>query len=101
MSARVTRTSAIFTGFLGVGGRFVDGCRTVEPARIEQRGVERRLAVEQPFGHVAAGGGRVLEAVAAESDGQEEALDARRPPDDGVVVRRERSEAGPAAGDAR
>src|SRR2546426_964303 len=101
MSARVTRTSAIFTGSLGVGGRFGNGARAGEPTRIEEREIERRLAVEQPFRHVAAGGRRMLKPMATEPDRQEEALDARRPPDDGVVVRRERSEAGPAAGDTR
>src|SRR3989442_6565137 len=56
MSARVTRTSAIFTGSLGVGGCFVGGPRTVEPARIEQREGQGRLAVPKPFRHGAGRG---------------------------------------------
>src|SRR5262249_59200483 len=100
MSARTTRTSASFTGSLGVGCFFVGDAGPAEPTRIEQREIERRLAVEQPLRDVAAGGRRVLEAVAAEPDGHEEALDTRSPSDNRVVVGRERSQAGPAAGDA-
>src|SRR5262249_34207092 len=101
MSARTTRTSASFTGSLGVGCFFVGDAGPAEPARVEQREIERRLAVEQPLGDVAAGRRRVLEAVAAEADGHEEALDTRSPPDDRVIVGRQRSQAGPAAGDSR
>src|SRR2546428_8580838 len=72
-----------------------------EAAGIEEREVEGGLAVQEPLGDIPAGGGRVLEAVAAEADGEEEALDARRPADDRVVVGRERPEARPAAGDPR
>ena len=43
----------------------------------------------------------MLEAMAAEADRLEEAFDAGRPPDDRVIVGRERPEPGPAAGDAR
>src|SRR5262244_3848217 len=100
MSASTTRTSAMFIGSLRVGSFFVSDAGPAEPTRIEQRQVQRRLAVEEPLGDVAAGGGRVLEAVAAESDDHEEALDTRSPADDRVIVGRERSEAGPAAGDA-
>src|SRR5215470_1042959 len=74
MSARTTRTSAIFTQSLGVGRFFVGGARAREPAGIEQRKVERGLAVQQPLGDVAPGGRRVLEAVPAEADRDEEAL---------------------------
>src|SRR2546428_455740 len=72
-----------------------------EAAGIEEREVEGGLAVQEPLGDIPAGGGRVLEAVAAEADGEEEALDARRPADDRVVVGRQRPEARPAAGDPR
>src|SRR5213083_901608 len=72
-----------------------------EAAGIEEGEVEGGRAVDEPLGDIPAGGGRVLEAVAAEADGEEEALDARRPADDRVVVGRERPEARPAAGDPR
>src|SRR5438132_14108321 len=72
-----------------------------EAAGIEEGEVEGGPAVHEPLGDIPAGGGRVLEAVAAEADGEEEALDARRPADDGVVVGRERAESRPAAGDPR
>src|SRR5216110_1119311 len=72
-----------------------------EAAGIEEGEVEGGRAVDEPLGDIPAGGGRVLEAVAAEADGEEEALDARRPADDGVVVGRERAESRPAAGDPR
>src|SRR5256886_1045661 len=60
--------------------------RTVlrEAAGIEKGEVEGGRAVHEPLGDIPAGGGRMLEAVAAEADGEEEALDARRPADDGV-----------------
>src|SRR5207245_2657805 len=61
----------------------------------------RRRAVHDPVRDVSPGGGRVLEAVAAEAHGEEEALHAGCPADDGVVVGRERTQARPAAGDRR
>src|SRR5947208_16441063 len=79
----------------------VNGGAAGEAAGIEERQVERGLAVEQPLADVAAGGGRVLEAVTAEADGDEEAFHAGRPPDDRVVVGRQRPQARPAAGDPR
>src|SRR5438132_2607023 len=100
MSVRMTRTSAIFIRLLGVDLQLGFGARAAESPGIEERQIQRRLAVEQPFRDVATGRGRVLEAVAAEPDRHEEALDARRPPDDRVIVGRERPEPGPAAGDA-
>src|SRR2546430_6559868 len=77
--------------------------RTVlrEAAGIEKGEVEGGRAVHEPLGDIPAGGGRMLEAVAAEADGEEEALDARRPAADGVIVGRERAESRPAAGDPR
>src|SRR2546430_16076772 len=72
-----------------------------EAAGIEEREVEGGLAVQEPLGDIPAGGGRVLEAVAAEAAGEEEALDARRPADDRVVGGREPPEARPAAGHPR
>ena len=54
-----------------------------------------------PLGDEAARRGRVLEAVPAPADGQEEALDARRPADDRVVVGCEGAEPCPPSGDAR
>src|SRR5439155_599637 len=72
-----------------------------EAAGIEEGDVEGGRAVDEPLGDIPAGGGRVLEAVAAEADGEEEALDARRPAKDGVVAGREPEESGPAAGDPR
>src|SRR6185436_1656846 len=100
MSARMTRTSAILIRLLGVDLEVSGGARAAESPGIEERQVHGRLAVEQPFRHVAAGRGRVLEAVAAEADRLEEAPDTRRPADDRVIVGRERPEPGPAAGDA-
>src|SRR5262245_12646394 len=41
----------------------------------------------------------MLESVTAEADGQEEALHAWRPANDGVVIRRERAQSRPASGD--
>src|SRR4030095_4787175 len=55
MSARVTRTSAIFIRSLGVGSSFGNGARSVESTRVEQREVERRLAVDEPLRGVAPG----------------------------------------------
>src|SRR6516165_3721234 len=86
MSARITRTSAIFnaspgSASLGVDFELGSSGRAAEARRIEQRQIHGRLAVEQPLGDVAAGGGGVLEAVTAEADRHEEALDAGRPAD--------------------
>src|SRR3989441_6881862 len=75
--------------------------RSCEALGREEREIEGGLTVQEPLGDVTAGGGRVLEAVTAETDGEEEARDARRPADDRVVVGRERPEARPAAGDPR
>src|SRR5206468_6210791 len=95
--------SVRFTLFasLGVGAVMTGAGRAARKARrIEQREIERRLAVHQPLRDVASGRGRVLEAVASEADGQEEPLDAGGPADDGVIVGRQRPEPGPATGDA-
>src|ERR1043166_3337358 len=72
-----------------------------EAAGVEERQIERGLAVQQPLADVAAGGRRVLEAVAAEAHRDEEALDTRRPADDRVVVGRQGPQARPPAGEAR
>src|SRR5262249_14846442 len=106
MSARTTRTPAIFNASAGNASLGVDlqlgsGGRAAESRGVEQRQIHGWRAVEQPLGDVATSRGRVLEAVAAESDRHEEALDARRPADDRMIVGRQRPEAGPAAGDAR
>src|SRR5207244_8010767 len=94
--------SAHVCALLGVGASvMLPGTAPREAAGIEEREVEGGLAVQEPLGDIPAGGGRVLEAVAAEADGEEEALDARRPADDRVVVGRQRPEARPAAGDPR
>src|SRR5919109_4070187 len=103
MSARTTRTSAMVRS-LGIGISTVSercvlvgrgwperggrGCvprstvpRSTVPRStvgesfgIEEGEVHRGLAVHDPGGDVAAGGRGVLEAVAAEADGEEEAL---------------------------
>src|SRR6266536_3973035 len=86
MSARMTRTWAIFTPFvsLGVGPTVVGrGAAPGKAAGIEEREVERGPAVEQPLGHVAPGGRRVLEAVTTEAHGEEETLHVGRRADDG------------------
>src|SRR5207249_2470237 len=88
------------------GGRVLEAdlrrsWRSCEALGREEREVEGGLTVQEPLGDVTAGGGRVLEAVTAETDGEEEARDARRPADNRVVVGRERPEARPAAGDPR
>src|SRR5689334_540017 len=72
--------TTIFTASLGIGLVLVGitgevGIRA-EPGRVEQREVHRRLAVHDPLGDHAAGHGGMLEAVAAEADGEEEALHA-------------------------
>src|SRR5437879_6177692 len=64
-----------------------------EPGGIEQREVHRGLPVQDPLGHHAAGHGGVLEAVAAEADGEEETVHTWRGAEDGVVVGRERAQA--------
>src|SRR2546429_3067971 len=71
MSARETRTSAIVRS-LGIGS-FVVRLRAAgrEAAGVEERQVHRRLAVDDPVGDVTSGGGRVLEAVPAEADGED------------------------------
>src|SRR5439155_13457010 len=64
--------SVRFTLFasLGVGAVMTGAGRAARKARrIEQREIERRLAVHQPLRDVASGRGRVLEAVASEADG--------------------------------
>src|SRR5438876_794761 len=101
MSARETRTSAIVRS-LGIGS-FVVRLRAAgrEAAGVEERQVHRRLAVAEPVGDRTSGGGRVLEAVPAEADGEEEPLHARRPADDRVIVGRQRPKPRPAAGDLR
>src|SRR5207247_6832282 len=87
---------------LGVGSLIMYvGPPRRESRGIEQREIHRRLAVDDPVGDVAAGRRRVLEAVAAEADGEEEAFDAGRPADDRVVVGGERAQSRPAAGDLR
>ena len=87
---------------LRVGAGVVgSGAAGGEAPGVEEREVHRRRAVEKPLRDQAAGGRRVLEAVAAEAHGQEEALDAGRRADDRVVVGGQRPEPGPAARDAR
>src|SRR6266550_1147030 len=74
---------------------------TCEARGVEQREIEGWLAFHQPLGDVASRRRRVLEAVAAETDGEEEALDAGSPADDRVIIGRQRPEPGPAPGHAR
>src|SRR5213594_2642120 len=112
MSASHTRTSAMVRS-LGIGVSVPEprvrlgrgwperGGRGSEARGVEQREVHRRLAVNDPVGDVAAGRRRVLEAVTAEADGQEEAGDPRGPADDRVIVWRERTQTGPAARNLR
>src|SRR5690242_2819172 len=94
MSASRTRMSAIVKS-LGIA-KVVVGARAArrESARIEQREIHRRLAVHDPVCDVAAGGWRMLKAMAAEADREEEARHARRPPDDRVIVGREWAQPG-------
>src|SRR2546428_11287152 len=97
-----SRVSARVRALLRVGASvMLPSTAPREAAGIEEREVEGGLAVREPLGDIPAGGGRVLEAVAAEAEGEEDALDAGRPADDRVVVGRERPEARPAAGDPR
>src|SRR5258705_1108097 len=101
MSARITRTSAMRITSLGVGTALArPGASASEALRIERREVHGRLAVEEPLGDVAAGGRRMLEAVATEPDCQEEALEPR-PSDDRVLVGSEGTQPRPAARDPR
>src|SRR5882724_11528363 len=98
--------TTIFTaGSLGIGLVLVSiagEARVVtEPGGIEQREVHRGFAVQYPLGHHAAGHGGMLEAVAAEADGEEEALHAGGGAKNGVVVGGERTQARPAARDLR
>src|SRR5438445_319851 len=91
MSASRTRTSAIVRSLdarsLGIGPLVVRLRAALrEAAGVEEREIHRRRAVHDPVRDVSPGGGRVLEAVAAEAHGEEEALHAGRPADDGVVV---------------
>src|SRR5262245_19244737 len=95
MSARTTRTSPISSLF-GIGPLVVRSAPARgETIRIEDGHVDRRASVEQPLRHEPARGRRMLEAVATEADGEEEPFDARRPPDDRVLVGRERAQPGP------
>src|SRR2546430_9921221 len=73
--------------------------RSCEALGREEREVEGGLTVQEPLGDVTAGGGRVLEAVTAETDGEEEARDARRPADGRVVFVWERPTAHPSPRD--
>src|SRR5262245_29789854 len=73
MSARITRTSAIFIGLLGVDLEAAADLCPAEARRIEEGEIQRRLAVDQPLGDVAPGRRRMLEAVTAEADGHEQA----------------------------
>src|SRR5436853_7218845 len=109
MIARSGFGSRTYARLLSVGSFVVRGAlthrrasgATSETRGIEDRHVHRRAAVEQPLGDEAARRRRMLEAVAAEADREEKALDARRPADDRVVVGGQRPKARPAAGDAR
>src|SRR5262245_64416893 len=108
MSAMTRRRSAIVRGAagaaslrIGAGIARTDHGAACKSPGVEQREVHRRLALGQPLRHEAARRGRVLEAVAAEADGQEDSLDARRPADDRVIVGSEGPKPRPAAGDAR
>src|SRR5688500_6384674 len=75
MSAMMTRTSPMVRS-LGIRAVVVHFCGAAgEPCGVEEREVGGGLAVNQPRGHVVPGGRRVLEAMAAEADGEEEALD--------------------------
>src|SRR5262245_16428440 len=101
MSASSTRTSAIVRSFGIRAFVMPTAAARREPRRIEQRQIHRRLAVDDPVRDVTTSGGRVLEAVATEADGEEKAADAGRPADDRVVIGRQRTQARPAAGDRR
>src|SRR5262249_8527920 len=94
--------TTIFTASLGIGlvlvGVAGEAGILAEPGRVEQREVHRGLPVHDPLGDHAAGHGRMLEAMAAEADGEEEALHAGGGADDGVIVGSQRPEACPAAG---
>src|SRR2546428_10592272 len=71
--------------------------RSCEALGREEREVEGGLTVQEPLGDVTAGGGRVLEAGTAETDGEEEARDARRPTEERVGGRPAPPAARPAA----
>src|SRR5688500_7970967 len=77
MSARTTRTSPMVRS-LGIRPIVVNPRRAArEASGVEEREIGSGLAIHDPRGHVMSGGRRVLEAVAAEADGEEEALDLR------------------------
>src|SRR5215475_14455449 len=94
--------TTIFTVSFGIGLVLVCLVGKVgvlwESAGVEEREVHRRLPIHDPFGDHTAGHGRMLEAVAAEADGEKESLDAGRGSDDGVIIRSERAQPRPAAG---
>src|SRR5215831_11232386 len=97
--------TTIFTASLGIGlilvGVAGEAGILAEPGGVEQREIHRGLAVHDPLGDHAAGHRGVLEAVAAESHGEEEPLHAGGRADDGVIVGSERPQTRPAAGDLR
>src|SRR5215470_15846458 len=95
--------TTIFTASLGIGlvlvGVAGEAGIVAEPGRVEQREVHRGFPVHDPLGDHTAGHGGMLEAMAAEADGEEEALHAGGGADDGVIVGSQRPESCPAAGD--
>src|SRR5512147_1274773 len=76
------------------------GLPSRESRGIEERKIHRGRAIRQPLGDETARRGGMLEAMATETHGEKQALDAGGPPDDGVIVRRQRTEPRPAAPDA-
>src|SRR3989442_8771824 len=66
-----------------------------EPSHAEVANVDAGGGAGEHLGDHLSRGRRVLEAVAAEADGEIEAAHARRPVENGVLVRRQRPQAGP------
>src|SRR5215475_11731501 len=97
--------TTIFTASLGIGlvlvGVAGEADILAEPGGVEQREIHRGPAVHDPLGDHAAGHRGVLEAVSAESHGEEEPLYAGGGADDGVIVGGEWPQTRPAAGDLR
>src|SRR5439155_24322240 len=84
-----TEVSGITLDSLGVGlvlVRIAEASVLAEAGGVEQGQIHRRLPVQDPLRHHAARHWGMLEAVAAEADGEEETLHAGRGAQDGVVV---------------
>src|SRR6266581_978604 len=97
----MSASSRIVIRLLAVGTRTTAPRRAAslpsprEAAEPEVGDVDERARVREQLRHALACRGRVLEAVAAEADGEVEAVDARRPIENAVLVGGQRPEARP------